>query len=86
MCCYSVVSKGCGLVKNLALMAHVTSDVPEKPIVRYLYNMGVEDVRLLSGDEINSQSSLIVYLNGQSIIFDDVLVILVSVRISREVI
>lgn len=66
MVCPSDTPEGesCGLVKNLAMMAHVTSDVPEEPIIRLLYNIGVEDVRILCGDEINSPSSYLVYLNG----------------------
>lgn len=34
--------EGCGLVKNLALMTHVTTDQKETPIRRLAYNLGVE--------------------------------------------
>jgi len=34
--------EGCGLVKNLALMTHVTTDQIENPIRRLAYNLGVE--------------------------------------------
>ena len=34
--------EGCGLVKNLALMTHVTTDQNEKPIKRLAFNLGVE--------------------------------------------
>jgi len=38
-----------GLVKNLALMTHITVDVEEEPTIRLLFNLGVEDVYMLSG-------------------------------------
>jgi len=34
--------EGCGLVKNLALLTHVTTDDEEIPIARVAYNLGVE--------------------------------------------
>ena len=37
MCC-----QACGLVKNLALMTHITTDQDEEPIIRLAYNLGVE--------------------------------------------
>lgn len=39
----------CGLVKNLALLAHVTSDEDAAPIRRLCFDLGVEDVQLLTG-------------------------------------
>ena len=44
--------ESCGLVKNLALMTHVTTDDEEGPIERLCYSLGVEDVSLLSGEEV----------------------------------
>ena len=46
--------QSCGLVKNLALMTHVTTDLPEAPIVRLAFNLGVEDIHLLTGEEMTS--------------------------------
>lgn len=34
--------EACGLVKNLALMTHITTDVEEDPIIRLAYMLGVE--------------------------------------------
>lgn len=56
--------EACGLVKNLALLAHITTDEDTKPIERLCYDLGVEDVLRLSGHEINSQNAWLVLLNG----------------------
>ncbi|CAH1244351.1 POLR3B [Branchiostoma lanceolatum] len=66
MLCPSDTPEGeaCGLVKNLALMTHITTDSEEQPIQRLAFNLGVEDVHLLSGEELNSQDSYLVMLNG----------------------
>ena len=34
--------EACGLVKNLALMTHITTDVDEQPIIRLAFMVGVE--------------------------------------------
>jgi len=34
--------EACGLVKNLALMTHITTDVEEEPIIRLAFMLGVE--------------------------------------------
>jgi DNA-directed RNA polymerase III subunit RPC2 len=34
--------EACGLVKNLALMTHITTDVEETPIIRIAHMLGVE--------------------------------------------
>lgn len=46
MLCPSDTPEGesCGLVKNLALLAHVTTDQETQPIVRVLFNLGVEGI------------------------------------------
>jgi len=62
--CDTPEGEACGLVKNLALLAHVTSDEEEMPIYRVCLDLGVEDVALLSGEEINSSSAFLVFLNG----------------------
>jgi DNA-directed RNA polymerase III subunit RPC2 len=54
----------CGLVKNLALLAHVTTDEDTSPIRRLCYDLGVEDVQMLTGEELNSTEVHIVFLNG----------------------
>lgn len=44
MLCTSDTPEGeaCGLVKNLALMTHITTDVDEEPLVRLVHSLGVE--------------------------------------------
>ena len=44
MLCPSDTPEGeaCGLVKNLALMTHITTDVEEEPILRIATLLGVE--------------------------------------------
>ncbi|CAL8109808.1 unnamed protein product [Orchesella dallaii] len=56
--------EACGLVKNLALMTHITTEVEEQPILRLLFNLGVEDAMLLSGEELHEADVYTVYLNG----------------------
>jgi len=56
--------EGCGLVKNLALMTHVTTDQNENPIKRLAFNLGVEDINTLSGEELSSPHVYMVFLNG----------------------
>ena len=49
MLCPSDTPEGeaCGLVKNLALMTHITTDVEEEPIVKIAFMLGVEGGSLL---------------------------------------
>lgn len=44
MLCPSDTPEGeaCGLVKNLALMTHITTDVEEDPIIRLVFMLGIE--------------------------------------------
>ena len=56
--------EACGLVKNLALLAHITTDEDTAPIERLCRDLGVEDVCRLTGHEINSIGSYLVFLNG----------------------
>lgn len=66
MLCPSDTPEGesCGLVKNLSLMTHVTTDDEEAPLARLAFNLGVEDVELLTGEELGDPNVHIVYLNG----------------------
>mmetsp|Transcript_4278 Transcript_4278/g.8185 ORF Transcript_4278/g.8185 Transcript_4278/m.8185 type:complete len:1346 (+) Transcript_4278:111-4148(+) len=56
--------EACGLVKNLALLAHITTDEDNGPIERLCRDLGVEDVNMLTGNEINSLGAYLVFLNG----------------------
>jgi DNA-directed RNA polymerase III subunit RPC2 len=64
MLCPSDTPEGesCGLVKNLALMSHVTTETEDSPMVRLLYDLGVQSTSYLSGEEINE--NYVVFLNG----------------------
>lgn len=68
MLCPSDTPEGeaCGLVKNLALLTHVTSEDVENvgPIIRLAYDLGVEAIELLSGEELNSAKSYVIFING----------------------
>ncbi|GMI73184.1 nuclear RNA polymerase C2 [Hibiscus trionum] len=54
----------CGLVKNLALMTHVTTDEDDGPLISLCYCLGVEGLELLSGEELHTSNSFLVMLNG----------------------
>ncbi|KAM0786053.1 DNA-directed RNA polymerase III subunit [Microbotryomycetes sp. NB124-2] len=56
--------EACGLVKNLALMTHITTDVEEEPIWNVCFMIGVEDINTLDGSEIYAPNHFIVNLNG----------------------
>ena len=45
--------ESCGLVKNLSLLSHVTADEDVTVINRLIFDLGVEDVTLLTGEEVN---------------------------------
>ena len=66
MLCPSDTPEGesCGLVKNLSLLTHVTTDDEEAPIARLAYNMGVEDIELLNGAQNDDTTLYTVFLNG----------------------
>ncbi|PKU37464.1 dna-directed rna polymerase iii subunit rpc2 [Limosa lapponica baueri] len=66
MLCPSDTPEGeaCGLVKNLALMTHITTDMEDGPIIKLASNLGVEDVNLLCGEELSYPNVFLVFLNG----------------------
>jgi DNA-directed RNA polymerase III subunit RPC2 len=55
MLCPSDTPEGesCGLVKNLALISHITTDADEEPVRRLLFNAGIEDLQMLSWAQIH---------------------------------
>jgi DNA-directed RNA polymerase beta subunit len=69
MLCPSDTPEGesCGLVKNLSLMTHVTSDHAELIIIRLLFNLGCIDIDLCCGLEMNDSSNSFVLINGRLI-------------------
>ena len=58
--------EACGLVKNLALLAHVTTDEESEDdhLKTVCLDLGVEDVTMLSGVEVNNKDNYLVFLNG----------------------
>jgi len=59
--------EACGLVKNLALLAHVTHDTDEQlsdSLMCLCYDLGVDNIETLSGDEINREGTFVVIVNG----------------------
>lgn len=56
--------ESCGLVKNLALMTHVTTDEEEAPIARLGIALGVEPAPYVTGEELHHMGSVLVFLNG----------------------
>ena len=56
--------ESCGLVKNLALMTHVTTDEEEPPIAALAHILGVEPATLIHGTELHDHRSALVFFNG----------------------
>ena len=48
-------------------MTHITTEVDDGPIIRLAFNVGVEDIHLLSGEELSNKSIFTVFLNGNII-------------------
>ena len=66
MYCPSDTPEGeaCGLVKNLSLLAHVTTEQDEDAVRRILFHLGVQPVSELSGGELFGSNAWLVMLNG----------------------
>jgi DNA-directed RNA polymerase III subunit RPC2 len=66
MLCPSDTPEGeaCGLVKNLALMTHVTTDEEEEPLRRLAFALGTEPLPLLAGAQLGAPGAALVFLNG----------------------
>eukprot|EP00656_Telonema_subtile_P010648 TRINITY_DN15167_c0_g1_i5.p1 TRINITY_DN15167_c0_g1~~TRINITY_DN15167_c0_g1_i5.p1 ORF type:complete len:929 (+),score=250.38 TRINITY_DN15167_c0_g1_i5:46-2832(+) len=64
MLCPSDTPEGeaCGLMKNLVLTAHVTTEGDWKPVALLCFNLGVQDVSLITGEEFHQGYT--VFLNG----------------------
>lgn len=60
--------EACGLVKNLALMTHITTDTDYDALVKYVYTLGVVDINLVGSNEIFSVETnkrpFLVFVNG----------------------
>ena len=66
MLCPSDTPEGesCGLVKNLALMTHVTTDEPAEALRELAFDLGCEQLGMESGLSQNDPGSTLVFLNG----------------------
>ncbi|KAF5175740.1 Dna-directed rna polymerase iii subunit [Thalictrum thalictroides] len=62
--CDTPEGESCGLVKNLALMTHVTTDGEDGPLISLCRCLGVEDLLLMSGEELHASNSFLVFCNG----------------------
>lgn len=67
MLCPSDTPEGeaCGLIKNLALMTHITTDSDDVSLKQLVYTLGVEDINLVAGSDLYaSKETFLVFLNG----------------------
>ena len=59
--------ESCGLVKNLALMAHITTETSSKPLVAFCYCCGVSNIDSVLSRECSDPASYHVFVNGNII-------------------
>ena len=66
MLCPSDTPEGeaCGLVKNLALMTHITTDDEEEPVRKLVFVLGAQDISSVNGKDLYGQGSYIIFVNG----------------------
>ena len=66
MLCTSDTPEGeaCGLVKNLALMTHITTDDEEEPIKKLVHMLGAQDISAQNGADLYRNGSYLVFVNG----------------------
>lgn len=66
MLCTSDTPEGesCGLVKNLALMTHITTDDEEEPIKRLCLFLGCEDILSIDSAMLYSDGNYGIFVNG----------------------
>lgn len=56
--------ESCGLVKNLAILAEITTDVPPGDVEQLLFQLGARDFRTCSGLDFYAKNSYLIFLNG----------------------
>ncbi len=59
--------ESCGLTKNLAIIAHVTTNQDKRRLLFICTMLGMEDISLYCAGEIHEFSNYAVFLNGQII-------------------
>lgn len=64
--CDTPEGESCGLVKNLALMTHVTTDEEEGPLRKLAFSLGVEHIHFITSADVyeKGKSASLVFLNG----------------------
>lgn len=56
--------ESCGLIKNLALMTHITTDSDDASVRAFAFTLGIEDINGLTGEDLHASRAYIVFLNG----------------------
>ncbi|PNS14496.1 DNA-directed RNA polymerase III subunit RPC2 [Sphaceloma murrayae] len=56
--------EACGLVKNLALMTHITTADEEMPVRNIIFALGAEEVTMAGGGHLYTEGTYIIFLNG----------------------
>jgi len=66
MLCPSDTPEGeaCGLVKNLALMTHITTDDEVAPVKKLVFILGAQDIHTVNGKDIYADGAYIIFING----------------------
>ena len=66
MLCPSDTPEGesCGLIKNLALMTHITTDDEDGPIRQMVFVLGARDIVLANGKDIYADGTYMILING----------------------
>lgn len=69
MLCPSDTPEGeaCGLVKNLALMTHITTDDEQDPVRNLTFILGAHDVAAANGKDLFVNGAYIIFINGTPI-------------------
>ena len=66
MICPSDTPEGeaCGLVKNLALMTHITINDDEAPIRKLVFVLGAQNIENVAGKDMYGRGAHIIFING----------------------
>jgi DNA-directed RNA polymerase III subunit RPC2 len=59
--------ESCGLVKNLALLTHITTDDEEVPVRQLVFMLGAEDILSIGGGQLYRKGSYVIFTNGTPI-------------------
>ncbi|XP_051121489.1 DNA-directed RNA polymerase III subunit 2 isoform X2 [Andrographis paniculata] len=62
--CDTPEGEACGLVKNLALMTHVTTDEDEETLLKIIHSFGVEKLETASCEDLHMPNTYLIIFNG----------------------